>query len=120
MWKINYIPEAQKNLDKIYKKDKSLHKQIIAGISKVSQNPLSKLQGGYGSPLSNKNNCNLTNFFKIKYKQIGIRVTYTLVLNKKIMNICVIARREDDKVYKMTEKIKLLYGDNLFSDEFNK
>lgn len=55
MWKISYIPEAQKNLDKIYKKDKFLYKQIIAGISKVSQNPLPKLQGGYGSPLSNKN-----------------------------------------------------------------
>ena len=45
---------------------------------------------GYGKPLGNKDETNLTDFFKIKYRGIGIRVVYTLVLNKSIMNIIVI------------------------------
>lgn len=84
MWKDKYIKEALDDLDKL---DTELREIVLAGIKKVRQNPLPQSEGGYGKPLGNKNGNNLTGFFKIKYKGIGIRVVYTLVRNKEIMNI---------------------------------
>lgn len=85
-WKISIIDEAQKDYKKL---DNGVRKQVLAGILKVSKAPLPS-PDGYGNPLGNKNGNNLTGFFKIKYKGIGIRVVYTLVLDKHIMNIVVI------------------------------
>ena len=85
MWTPKIIPEAEKSFAKF---DKAVKIQILAGIKKVSSNPLPQ-PVGYGKPLGNKGGNNLTGFFKIKYKGIGIRVVYTLVLNKSIMNILV-------------------------------
>lgn len=84
MWKDKYIKEALDDLDKL---DTELREIVLAGIKKVRQNPLPQSEGGYGKPLGNKNGNNLTGFFKIKYKGIGIRVVYTLVRDKEIMNI---------------------------------
>jgi len=47
----------------------------LAGIKKVSKNPLPN-PDGYGKPLGNKGGYNLTGFFKIKYRDIGIGVVY--------------------------------------------
>lgn len=71
-WEIKYLKEFEKDLKKI---DKSLHEVVFKGIDKVSENPLPNSEGGYGKPLGNK----LTNMLKIKYKDIGIRIVYTLV-----------------------------------------
>ncbi len=60
-WKIKIAEEAQKDFSKI---EPSLKKQILAGIIKVSKAPLPSLNG-YGKPLGNKHNNNLTGFFKI-------------------------------------------------------
>lgn len=57
----------------------------MAGIVKVAKAPLPS-PDGYGKPLGSKGKNNLTGFFKIKYRGIGIRVVYTLVLDKKVMN----------------------------------
>lgn len=56
----------------------SIHKHVLAGIVKVSQVPLPS-PNGYGKALGNKNGNNLTGFFKIKYRGIGIRVVYPLI-----------------------------------------
>lgn len=56
MWKIKFCPEAKADLKKI---DNSLVKIILAGIKKVSANPLPQSEGGYGKPLGNVGDINL-------------------------------------------------------------
>lgn len=55
---IEFLEEAEKDLKKL---DHSVQIQVLKGISKVSQNPLSAEEGGYGKPLGNKSGTNLTN-----------------------------------------------------------
>ena len=94
-----------------------MRKQVLAGIIKVSKAPLPS-PNGYGKPLGNKNGNDLTGFFKIKYKEIGIRVVYTLVVNKMIMNIIVISQRNDNDCYDIAAKLYDKYGDDIFKDVF--
>lgn len=115
MWNISFIPEAKKDL---FKLDKSIRMVIYSGIEKVSSNPLPQSEGGYGKPLGNKHGNNLTGFFKIKYKNIGIRVVYTLVRDKEIMNIVVVYARDDDYCYSLAEKRKRKYESKLFKKGF--
>lgn len=61
---------------------------------------------------------NLIGFFKIKFKDIGIRVVYVFVLLKKVMNIVVVLLREDEYCYKVVEKWKKKYGKDLFIKSF--
>ena len=89
----------------------------MAGILKVSKAPLPTPQG-YGKPLGNKGGNNLTGFFKIKYRGIGIRVVYTLVLDQSIMNIVVISQRDDNYCYELAAKLYEKYGDDIFQDKF--
>lgn len=113
-WDIRITDEAKKDFCKI---EGSIRKQVLAGILKVSQAPLPS-PNGYGKPLGNKNGNNLTGFFKIKYRGIGIRVVYTLVLDKLIMNIVVISQRDDNYCYDLAAKLYEKYGDDIFSDIF--
>ena len=69
-WEIRIKDEAKKEFSEFHN---DIKPQILAGIRKVSQAPLPRPEG-YGHPLGNKNGNNLTGFFKIKYKKIGIRV----------------------------------------------
>jgi len=115
MWTPKIIPEAEKSFAKF---DKSVKVQIVAGILKVSKNPLPQ-PAGYGKPLGNKGGNNLTGFFKIKYKGIGIRVVYSLVLNENVMNILVISPRDDDLCYKLAGEIYKKYGNAVFEDGFD-
>ena len=113
-WEIRIADEAKKDFGRI---EGSIRKQVLAGILKVSQAPLPS-PNGYGKPLGNKNGNNLTGFFKIKYRGIGIRVVYTLVLDKLIMNIVVISQRDDNYCYDLAAKLYEKYGDDIFSDIF--
>lgn len=113
-WNIRITEEAKKDYTKI---EGSIRKQVLAGIVKVSQAPLPSPHG-YGKPLGNKNGTNLTGFFKIKYRGIGIRVVYTLVLDKLTMNIIVISQRDDNHCYDLATKLYNKYGDDIFSDIF--
>lgn len=113
-WKIRVTDEAKKDLNKI---EGSIRKQVLAGIVKVSKAPLPS-PNGYGKPLGNKSGNNLTGFFKIKYCGIGIRVVYTLVVDKMIMNVVVISQRDDNYCYELAAKLYDKYGDEIFEDVF--
>ena len=69
MWQVKFLNEAKKDLAKL---DNSLKGQVLKGIAKVRTNPL-PVPHGYGKPLGNKGGNNLTGFFKLKYKGIGMR-----------------------------------------------
>lgn len=106
-WKIEFLEEAKKDLLSL---DNSLAKQILKGIKKVSQNPVSTHTGGYGKPLGNKRGLNLSGLYKIKFKSIGIRVVYGLVHSEQEMKITVISLREDFAVYSTAERRKNKYN----------
>jgi len=115
-WQIRITEEAKKDYKKL---EGSIRKQVLAGIIKVSEAPLPS-PNGYGKPLGNKRGNNLTGFFKIKYRGIGIRVVYTLAVDKLIMNIVVISLRDDNYCYDLAAKLYDKYGDEIFNDVFDK
>ena len=115
-WKIRITDEARKDYIKL---EGSIRKQVLAGIIKVSKAPLPS-PNGYGKPLGNKNGNNLTGFFKIKYRGIGIRVVYTLVVDTMVMNIVVISQRDDNYCYELATKLYYKYGSEIFADIFGK
>ena len=115
-WKIRITDEAKKDYRRL---DGAIRKQVLAGIYKVSQAPLPS-PNGYGKPLGNKNGNNLTGFFKIKYRDIGIRVVYTLSMEDIAMNIVVISERDDSYCYNLASVLYKKYGDEIFKDIFNK
>jgi len=103
MWKIDYHPEAKQELKQL---DGSQRKIVLKAIIKVSENPTSYTEGGYGKPLGNKSGNNLTGLLKIKLKALGLRVVYKLekVQPENIMRIIVISVREDNEVYDIAAK----------------
>lgn len=113
-WNIKISEEAKKDYRKL---DGSVRKQVLAGILKVSMAPLPS-PSGYGKPLGNIGGNNLTGFFKIKFKGIGIRVVYTLVVSDTTMNIVVISERDDNACYDMVAQIYQKIGEEIFKDIF--
>jgi mRNA interferase RelE/StbE len=101
--KVEYAPEAKDDLRKL---DSSKRKQVLKAIEKVSANPVPFTEGGYGKPLGNKNNRNLTGLLKIKVSDV--RVVYTLQKIKDIMYVIVIAARADSEVYDIADGRKLM------------
>jgi mRNA interferase RelE/StbE len=101
LWELVFIPEAIQDIDKL---DGSVRNQVLKGIYKVSQNPLPKNKGGYGEPLGNKQNLHLSGLFKIKFRDVGIRVVYSLQEIENKMTVIVVSVREDYKVYEEAEK----------------
>lgn len=114
MWSAKFTDEAKKDIADL---DNSLKKQVLKGIAKVSLNPL-PTPDGYGKPLGNKGGHNLTRFFKIKYRGIGIRVVYTLGYEERVMNIIVVSQRDDDYCYRIAAKLYEKYGDDVFKNVF--
>ncbi len=95
-WKIEFLDAARKDLKRL---DHSIQIQVVKGINKVAQNPLSVSEGGYGKPLGNKGGKKLTNLLKIKFRGIGIRVVYKVERTDTLMIIIVISARTDEQVY---------------------
>ena len=100
IWGIEFLQEAEKDMKRL---DHSVQIQVLKGIKKVS-NPLPVSQGGYGKPLGNQENTNLTNLMKIKFRDIGIRVVYKIEYVDEVMKIIVISARTDEQVYKEASK----------------
>ncbi|MBR0365604.1 MAG: type II toxin-antitoxin system RelE/ParE family toxin [Clostridia bacterium] len=115
MWQVKFLNEAKKDLAAL---DNSMKSQVLKGIAKVRTNPLPS-PDGYGKPLGNKGGNNLTGFFKIKYKGIGIRVVYTLVPDAKTMNVVAVSQRDTEYCYKAAARLYSKYGDDIFSDVFD-
>ncbi|MCD8106816.1 MAG: type II toxin-antitoxin system RelE/ParE family toxin [Oscillospiraceae bacterium] len=105
-WQIEFLPEAERDMSEL---DGSVKAQVIKGIVRVSQNPLPQSEGGYGKPLGNKGNLNLTNLLKIKFIDIGIRVVYKVIREDTVMKILVVSARTDEKVYKEAAKRRKEY-----------
>lgn len=100
-WSIEYIPEAEDDLNKL---DGSQRNIVLKGISKVAKNPLPTDEGGYGKPLGNKHGINLSGLLKIKLLKLGIRIVYDLKRDEKGMRIIIIGVRADNNVYELAEK----------------
>ena len=100
-WNINYWPEAEEDLNKF----DNFHRAMITKvIDRVSQNPLPNSEGGYGKPLGNKGNVNLTGCYKIKIRDAGIRIIYRLQRTEHGMEIVIIGMRESAEVYDLAAK----------------
>ena len=97
-WNVEYLPEADKDLDSLTRQQQILVKKAI---KKVQENPLPQSEGGYGKPLGHKHGLNLTNLLKIKLRGEGIRVVYKLIKTESQMLVIVIGVREDDEVYEI-------------------
>ena len=97
-FRVEYSDEAKNDLKGF---DKAKAQQVRKVIDRVSQNPMPKNEGGYGTPLGNKRGNNLTGLCRIKLLKLGIRVVYKVVREKEVMKIIVIAARADDDVYEM-------------------
>ena len=100
-WKLEFLPEAVKDLKKL---DKSQQILVLKAIKKVQTNPLPQYEGGYGKPLGNKGGTSLAGFLKIKLRDAGIRIVYKLIRTKTQMLIVVIGARADDEVYDTADK----------------
>lgn len=95
-WTLKFLPEAKKDLEAL-----GGHERLIVAkaIDKVLQDPVSVYEGGYGKPLGNKGERNLSGFLKIKLRAAGIRVVYKLIRTETEMLVVVIGARADDEVY---------------------
>lgn len=102
-WSVEFLPEANDNLGRL---DGSVRPQILKGIRKVSQDPLSD---GYGKPLGNLSGSDLSGLMKIKFKKIGIRVVYKVEITDNVMKIIIISARSDNQVYEEAEKRRKKY-----------
>jgi mRNA interferase RelE/StbE len=81
--------------------DGSSQKVIRKAIDRVSENPLPKSEGGYGTALGNKRGNSLTGLCRIKLLKLGVRVVYRVIREDSVMKIIVIAARADDEVYEI-------------------
>ena len=100
-WDIYYLPEAEDDLIKL---DGSQRLMVLKAIDKVSKNPLSNTEGGYGKPLGNHVGTNLANCLKIKLRNAGLRVIYQLVRTETSMRIIIIGARADNDVYEKAQQ----------------
>ncbi len=107
MWKIEFLPEALSDLACI---DRGVRAQVVKGINKVVQNPVAKYKGGYGKLLRNQKGKDLSGLYKIKYRDIGIRVIYALKEQNEIMTIVIVGARADDEVYNEAYRRKLKHN----------
>ena len=92
-WNVQYLPEAKKDLTKL---DKNVKVAVLSAVKKVSTNPVSYNEGGYGKPLGKEGQSDLTGFLKIKLLKYEIRVVYELIRTETEMLIVVIGARKDD------------------------
>ncbi len=78
-------------------------KIIVKAIEKTAERPLPP-PDGIGKPLGNHSTSKLSGFYKIKLRNLGYRVVYSLVRDKETMKVIVISIRDDDAVYKEAER----------------
>ncbi len=100
-WTLKFLPEAKEDLKELAGNQRIL---VLKAIEKVRQNPLSIYEGGYGKPLGNKNDNDLSGFLEIKLRGAGLRVVYKVIKTETEMLVVVIGARADDEVYQLAGK----------------
>ena len=95
-WNVEFLEEAKRDMRRL---DHSAQIQVFKGIRKVAQNPVSIHEGSYGKPLGHHNGNDLSGLFKIKFRDLGLRVVYKTELVGSQMKIIVVSARSDDQVY---------------------
>lgn len=100
-WTLKFLPEARDDLKALGGNQRIM---VLKAIEKVRQNPVSVQEGGYGKPLGNKHDNDLTGFLKIKLRGAGLRVVYKVIKTETEMLIVVIGARADDEVYQIAGK----------------
>lgn len=99
-WKIEYLREAQRDLQRL---DAYNRRLILKAIEKTAERPLPSPEG-IGKPLGNHAAANLSGYYKIKLRDLGYRVVYGLVREGNIMKVIVISIRDDEAVYREAER----------------
>ncbi|MCL2845702.1 MAG: type II toxin-antitoxin system RelE/ParE family toxin [Chitinivibrionia bacterium] len=91
---IFFIPEAQEDYNGL---DGSIKKMVNKKIDNLAENPM------LGLPLGNKDNANLTGFYKIYVAKKSVRIVYRVLPNRnvEIVEIWGIGKRDKMKIYKM-------------------
>ena len=92
--KISFIPEAQDDYDDL---DNSVKRIVNKKIDNLAENPF------LGLPLGNKDNVNLTGFYKIYVMKKSVRIVYRFLPNSEIeiVEIWGIGKRDKMKIYKI-------------------
>ena len=93
---IQFIPEAVHDYKLL---DGSIKKLVNEKIDKLKENPF------LGEALGNKNNIDLTGYYKIYVAKKAYRIVYRIVKNEiEIVEIWGIGRRDKMEIYKIVEK----------------
>lgn len=103
IWSIEFLEEAEKDMKKL---DHSAQIQVLKGIRKVSQNPLSVREGGYGKPFRADISCPVQ-----KIRQFSLYVVVFAGKNR-YCNL-----RKEEQIYMDGNKRRFHYGsekDRLF------
>jgi mRNA interferase RelE/StbE len=96
---IEFIPEAKDDYKSLDGRIKKLVNKIM---EKLEENPY------IGEELGNKNNIDLTGYYKIYFDKKKYRIIYRIVKNEiEIIEIWGIGKREKMEIYKEVEKRKL-------------
>ena len=102
-WSVKFLPEARKDLKNLAGNQSRI---VSKALDRVSKNPLPRNEGGYGIPLGNKGNCDLTGCNEIKLRGEGLRAIYKLFRTESEMLVIIISVRESEEVYdKASERI---------------
>ena len=107
MWELEYLPEVADDFETLDGSQKIL---VRKAINKTLINPLPAHEGGYGKPLGNKGNRNLTGLMKIKLKASGLRIVYSLIRKDEKIIVVVIGVRDDGDVYDIAGERAKKYG----------
>lgn len=99
-WEVEYLDEAKRDLRKL---DPHNRKMVLKAIEKTAERPLPPPEG-IGKPLGNHSSPKLSGFYKIKLKNLGYRVVYSLIRENEVMRVIIISIRDDDEVYREAEK----------------
>lgn len=99
-WKIEYFSGAMRDLKRL---DPHNRKCVVKAIEKTAERPLPP-PNGIGKPLGNHATSNLSGCYKIKLRNLGYRVVYSLIRSEEKMKIIVISIRDDNEVYKEAER----------------
>lgn len=99
-WEVEYLDEAKRDLRKL---DPHNRKMVLKAIEKTAERPLPPPEG-IGKPLGNHSSSKLSGFYKIKLKNLGYRVVYSLIRENEVMRVIIISIRDDDEVYREAEK----------------